>query len=61
MGDVRLKEAKFCPKCGQQMFSGLPQFWSLWECGKCGFRGALILEGGKLAAKLWSEWKNRET
>jgi len=43
------------------MFSGLPQFWSLWECRKCGFRGALILEDGKLAAKLRSEWKNKET
>lgn len=64
MGDVRLKEAKFCPKCGStDVFwaSGLPQFWSLWECRKCGFRGALILKDGKLAAKLRSEWKNRET
>ena len=64
MGDVRLKEVKFCPKSGSAgvfWASEVPQFWSLWECGKCGFRGALILEDGKLAAKLRSEWKNKET
>jgi hypothetical protein len=53
------KRPSFVQNVGQQMFSGLPQFWSLWECRKCGFRGALVLEGGKLAAKLQSEWKNK--
>jgi hypothetical protein len=56
-----LKKPSFVQNVGQQMFSGLPRFWSLWECGKCGFREALVLEDGKLAAKLRSEWKNKET
>jgi len=49
-------KAKFCPKCGStNVFwaSGLPQLWSVWECRECGYRGALIIEDGKLA-------KNRE-
>jgi hypothetical protein len=38
---------------------GLPQFWSLWQCKNCGYRGALILEDGNLAVKLQEEWKKR--
>jgi predicted RNA-binding Zn-ribbon protein involved in translation (DUF1610 family) len=53
---------KFCPKCGStDIFwaSGLPQLWSLWQCRNCGYRGALILEDGKLATKLQEKWKKR--
>ena len=51
--------AKFCPKCGSiDVFwaQGMPQFWSLWQCRNCGYRGALILEDGNLAVKLQEEW-----
>jgi DNA-directed RNA polymerase subunit M len=53
---------KFCPKCGStDVFwaYGMPQFWSLWECRNCGYRGAFILEDGTLAVKLQEEWKKR--
>jgi predicted RNA-binding Zn-ribbon protein involved in translation (DUF1610 family) len=55
----------YCPTCGStNMFwaSGLPQLWSLWECRECGYKGALVLEDGKLAEKLRKEWgkKHRE-
>jgi predicted RNA-binding Zn-ribbon protein involved in translation (DUF1610 family) len=52
---TRRGRVKFCPKCGStDVFwaSGLPQLWSVWECRSCGYRGALILEDGKLAEKL---------
>jgi DNA-directed RNA polymerase subunit M len=55
---------KFCPKCGStDVFwaQGMPQFWSLWQCRNCGYRGALILEDGNLAAKLQEDWKKRVT
>jgi predicted RNA-binding Zn-ribbon protein involved in translation (DUF1610 family) len=51
---------RFCPKCGStDVFwaSGLPQLWSLWECKNCGYRGALILEDGKLAEKLRKDYQ----
>jgi len=57
-----LGKIKFCPKCGStKMFwaSGLPQFWSLWECRECGYQGALVLENGKLAAILRKEWNEK--
>jgi predicted RNA-binding Zn-ribbon protein involved in translation (DUF1610 family) len=53
---------KFCPKCGStDVFwaQGMPQFWSLWQCRNCGYRGAFILEDGNLATKLQEEWENR--
>jgi len=53
---------KFCPKCGStDVFwaQGMPQFWSLWQCRTCGYRGAFILENGNLALKLQEEWKKR--
>jgi transcription factor S len=56
--------AKFCPKCGStDVFwaQGLPQLWSLWQCRNCGYRGALILEDGNLAAKLQEEWRKKNT
>ncbi len=55
-----LERASFCPKCGStNVFyaSGLPQLWSIWQCRKCGYRGALILEDSRQAAKLRSERK----
>ena len=55
---------KYCPTCGSpNMFwaSGLPQFWSLWECRECGYKGALILEDGNIATKLRKEWKEKHT
>ena len=53
---------KYCPTCGSTNIfwaSGFPQFWSLWECRECGYRGALVLEDGKLGAKLRKEWEKR--
>jgi len=53
---------KYCPKCGSTNIfwaSGLPQLWSLWECKQCSYKGALVLEDGKLAAKLRKEWKKK--
>jgi len=50
-----LGKATFCPKCGSTNIfwaSGLPQLWSVWECRECGYRGALIIEDGKLAKKI---------
>jgi predicted RNA-binding Zn-ribbon protein involved in translation (DUF1610 family) len=50
-----MEHIKFCPKCGSaDVFwaSGLPQLWSTWECRKCGYRGALVLENIEIAAKL---------
>jgi predicted RNA-binding Zn-ribbon protein involved in translation (DUF1610 family) len=55
---------KFCPNCGSNdvfWAQGMPQFWSLWQCKKCGYRGAFILADGNLAAKLQKEWKKRST
>ena len=52
---ISKRRVKFCPKCGSiDIFwaSGLPQLWSIWQCRNCGYRGALILEDGKLAEKL---------
>jgi len=58
-----LNRVKFCPKCGSTdvyYASGLPQLWSLWDCRDCGYRGALILENGKLAEKLRKEWNKKK-
>ncbi len=38
---------------------GMPQFWSLWECRNCGYRGPVILEDGNLATKLQEDWKKK--
>jgi len=35
-----------------QWASGLPQLWSIWECKKCGYRGALVIEDVELAETL---------
>jgi DNA-directed RNA polymerase subunit M len=54
--------AKFCPRCGStDVFwaQGMPQFWSLWDCKNCGYRGALILENGNMAEKLQEKWKKK--
>jgi DNA-directed RNA polymerase subunit M len=55
---------KFCPKCGSTdvyWAQGMPQFWSLWQCRNCGYRGPVILENGNLAEKLQEEWKKKKT
>jgi predicted RNA-binding Zn-ribbon protein involved in translation (DUF1610 family) len=54
---------KFCPKCGStDIFwaQGMPQFWSIWDCRNCGYRGAFILEDGNLSKKLQKEWKKNK-
>jgi DNA-directed RNA polymerase subunit M len=54
--------AKFCPRCGSSDIfwaQGMPQFWSLWDCKNCGYRGALILENGNMAEKLQEKWKKK--
>jgi len=54
---------KFCPRCGSREVKwamGLPQLWSLWECRECGYRGAIILEDGKLATKIREEYLRRK-
>jgi len=59
-----LFSGKFCPKCGSTdvfWLQGMPQFWSLWECKNCGYRGAFILEDGNLAEKLQENWKNKQS
>jgi len=56
------RRVKFCPKCGStNVFwaSGLPQLWSIWECRNCGYRGALIVEDGKLAKKLKEDYARK--
>ncbi|HEX9262234.1 MAG TPA: hypothetical protein VF893_06865 [Candidatus Bathyarchaeia archaeon] len=58
----RLFALKFCPTCGStDVFwaQGMPQFWSLWQCRNCSYRGPLILEDGNLAEKLQEEWAKR--
>jgi uncharacterized protein YeaO (DUF488 family)/predicted RNA-binding Zn-ribbon protein involved in translation (DUF1610 family) len=58
-----LKRTKYCPRCGSaRVFwaHGLPQMWSLWDCQNCGYRGALIIEDGKAAAKLRRDYKRRK-
>lgn len=53
---------KYCPTCGSTNIfwvSGLPQLWSLWECKECGYKGAIVLEGGNLREKLREEWKKK--
>ena len=53
---------KYCPTCGSTYIFwafGLPQLWSLWECKECGYKGALVLEGGNLGAKLRKEWEKK--
>jgi predicted RNA-binding Zn-ribbon protein involved in translation (DUF1610 family) len=53
---------KYCPKCGlTNIFwvSGLPQLWSLWECKEYGYKGPLVLEDGRLGAKLREELEKK--
>jgi transcription factor S len=58
----KLASLKFCPRCGStDVFwaQGMPQFWSLWDCRDCGYRGPVILEDGNMAKKLQEEWKKK--
>lgn len=60
----RERTIKFCPVCGSTdifFASGLPQLRSLWDCRRCGYRGAAILEDGKLAGKLEEEYAKKRT
>jgi predicted RNA-binding Zn-ribbon protein involved in translation (DUF1610 family) len=55
---AKTSRVKFCPRCGSvHIFwaSGLPQLWSIWQCRDCGYRGALVIEDGKLAEKIRAE------
>jgi predicted RNA-binding Zn-ribbon protein involved in translation (DUF1610 family) len=55
---IKTRRVKFCPRCGStDIFwaSGLAQLWSIWECRNCGYRGAFILEDGKLSQILREE------
>jgi len=57
--EEKRKRAIFCPRCGSTNIfwaSGLPQLWSIWECKDCGYRGAFIIEDGKLAEKIRIEY-----
>jgi len=61
-----LKRTKYCPRCGSaKVFwaQGLPQLWSIWDCQNCGYRGALIIEDGKLASRIRKDYelKKKET
>jgi predicted RNA-binding Zn-ribbon protein involved in translation (DUF1610 family) len=58
----KLASLKFCPRCGStDVFwaQGMPQFWSLWDCRDCSYRGPVILEDGNMAKKLQEEWKKK--
>jgi len=58
-----LKRTKYCPRCGSTKIfwaSGLPQMWSLWDCKNCGYRGVLIIEDGKAAAKLRKDYEKEK-
>lgn len=54
---------KFCPRCGSSdvfWAQGMPQFWSLWDCRNCNYRGPVILEDGNIAEKLKEDWENKK-
>ncbi len=58
-----MERVKFCPRCGStDVFwaSGLPQLWSTWECRRCGYRGAVILEDSEMAAKLREDFSKEK-
>lgn len=58
-----LKRTKYCPRCGSTKVFwayGLPQMWSLWDCKNCGYRGVLIIEDGKAAAKLRKNYERKK-
>ena len=53
-----LERMKFCPKCGSINIS-LPVFYrpSIWKCLDCGYEGAFVIEGNKLAEKIQNKEK----
>jgi ribosomal protein L37AE/L43A len=60
--ELKSRRVKFCPKCGStdvSWASGLAQLWSIWECRNCGYRGAFILEDGKLSHILREEYARK--
>jgi hypothetical protein len=38
----------------------MPQFWSIWDCHNCGYRGPVILDDGIIAKKLREDWKTKQ-
>ncbi|MFH1821150.1 MAG: hypothetical protein ABH852_01735 [Methanobacteriota archaeon] len=55
--------SKHCPRCGSTKLrwaSGLPQLWSIYDCGECGYRGSLVIEDGKLAKIIRSRWMRKK-
>jgi hypothetical protein len=38
----------------------MPQFWSIWECRRCGYRGPVILEDDELAKKLEQNYNEKK-
>jgi ribosomal protein L37AE/L43A len=58
----RRRGVRMCPKCGStDIFyaRGLAQLWSIWECRRCGYYGAFIIEDGKLSKKLQDEYAKK--
>jgi len=52
---------RFCPKCGSTDIDWvLPQDWSKWECKKCGYIGAFIIEDGKIAKEISKEYLKKQ-
>lgn len=52
---------RFCPKCGSTDIDWvLPQDWSKWECKKCGYIGAFIIEDGKIAKEISEEYLKKQ-
>ncbi|HML03508.1 MAG TPA: hypothetical protein VK487_09075 [Candidatus Bathyarchaeia archaeon] len=54
-----MKRRECCPRCGSpkvHWVGGNPLLWSIWECPICGYKGALVIEEGELAALLRKEY-----
>ncbi len=53
---------KFCPRCGSSNIKWvIPQLWSIWRCGDCGYYGSVIVEDGKLADEIKKKYmKDKE-
>lgn len=62
--EKRKSRFKFCPKCGSTNIfwaSGLAHLWSIWQCRNCGYRGAFIVENGKMAKILQQKYLRKTT
>jgi len=59
---ARKRGIRFCPKCGStdiQWARGFPQLWSIWECRRCGYYGAFIVEDGKMSTLVQEEYAKK--